>query len=207
MQTLALIARHPELDRNSFRDHYEKTHVPLALPLLGGLKRYVRNHVVASLLGDPPAFDVLTEFSYRDRDAFEGVLSRLSGSEGEVIAEDENRFMDKPRNVFFGVDKRAGEGVEDPQGAEKWALLLDRQSVSRMDAFEAFLRESFTGAHGWRLWGTHKIAAEPPLEAVAFVCFERGSVDVARLLESGSVLGLGDRVLRVDARVSVVSPH
>ena len=57
----AAIARHPALDRDSFRAHYEQQHVPLALPLLEGLTRYVRNHVVASLAGDSPGFDVLTE--------------------------------------------------------------------------------------------------------------------------------------------------
>ena len=211
MRTLALIARHPDLDRESFRGHYEQTHVPLALPLLEGLTRYVRNHVVSSLFGKSPTFDVLTEFSYRDPDAFQSVLARLSGPQGEVIAEDENRFMDKPKNVFFGVDKRAGEGLEDPPDTEKWALLMETQpggsGEGRMDSLEGFLREAFQGAQAWRLWGTRKIGAEPPVDAVAFAWFERGSIDVERLPEWPLFLGQGGHGLRVDACSSMDPPR
>ena len=207
MRTLALIARHPDLDRESFRSHYEQTHVPLALPLLEGLTRYVRNHVVSTLFGEPPAFDVLTEFSYRDPDAFESVLSRLSGPQGEGVAEDENRFMNKPKNVFFGVDARAGAGIEDPPGTEKWALLLEARPdgvrQGRLDAFEDFLQDTFARAQGWRLFGTRKVRAEPPVDAVAFVWLEPGTVDAQHLPEWASVLGQDGHGLRVDACSSV----
>ena len=203
MRTLALIARHPDLDRASFRGHYEQTHVPLALPLLEGLTRYVRNHVVSTLFGEPPVFDVMTEFSYRDPDAFESVLARLSGPQGEAIAADENRFMDKPKNVFFGVDPRAGEGPEDPPVAEKWALLLEPRpggaGEGRLDSLEGFLRDAFSEAEGWRLWSTHPIGAQPPVDAVAFVWLEPGAVDVEHLTGWDSILGKGGCALRVDA--------
>jgi uncharacterized protein (TIGR02118 family) len=195
MRTLALIARHPDLDRESFRSHYEQTHVPLALPLLGGLTRYVRNHLVSTLFGEPPGFD--------DREAFESGLARLSGPSGQAVAEDENRFMDKPRNVFFGVHERAGTGLEDPPGTEKWALLLkarpDGVREGRMDSFEGLLQDTFAGAPGWRLFDTRKIGAEPPVEAVAFVWLEPGNVDVERLPEWALILGQGGHALRVDA--------
>jgi len=208
MRTLALIARHPDLDRESFRGHYEQTHVPLALPLLEGLTRYVRNHVVSPLFGESPIFDVLTEFSYRDADAFEGVVARLSGPQGEAIAADELRFMDKPKNVFFGVDECAGEGLEDLPETEKWALLMERRPggalEGRMDSFAGFLQEGFAGAQGWRLWGTRKIGVEPPIEAVAFAWFKPGAIDVANLPELDLVLGQGGHLLRVDACSNMV---
>ncbi|MEE3325868.1 MAG: EthD domain-containing protein [Myxococcota bacterium] len=203
MRTLALIARRPELDRDSFRHHYEQEHVPLALPLLEGLTRYVRNHVVASLVGEPPAFDVLTEFSYRDSGAFEGVLDRLASPAGESIARDELQFMDKQKNVFFGVEAWAGSGAEDPPETEKVALLAMRrpedERKARMAHFEDFLQQTLVSAQGWRLWETRKMGSEPPVEAVAFVWFKPGAIDVAALADLDSVLGKAGTALRVDA--------
>lgn len=202
MRTLALIARHPALDRDSFRAHYEQQHVPLALPLLEGLTRYVRNHVVASLAGDSPGFDVLTEFSYRDSDAFDAVLARLGSPAGTAIAEDELQFMDKARNVFFSVEERSGSGSEDLVGMEKWALLAVRQSgeddstcVSRL---EGVLQEDLASAGAWRLWATRGLASEPPADAVAFLWCEPGTLHDQRLAAVASRLGRGGAVLQVE---------
>ncbi|MCH2187914.1 EthD domain-containing protein [Myxococcota bacterium] len=195
MRTLALIARHPGLDRNAFRSHYEHEHVPLALPLLEGLTRYVRNHVLSSIWGKEPSFDVLTEFSYRDAEAFEAVLNRLASPEGAEIAQDELRFMDKERNVFFGVEERDAWGSEDSANSHKVALLALRQSREgfehRISAFQDFLRERFSNTQGWTLWQTRALGAEPPVEAVAFVWFAPGSIDLSRFEGLDAVLGEG----------------
>jgi hypothetical protein len=68
IKTLALIKRRDGIDRVSFREHYETTHVPLALPVLEGLLRYARYHIESNVWGDF-RFDVLTAFWYRHKSA------------------------------------------------------------------------------------------------------------------------------------------
>ena len=205
MRTLALIARHRDLDRNAFRAHYEHEHVPLALPLLEGLSHYVRNHVLSSIWGKEPSFDVLTEFSYRDAEAFEAVLNRLASPEGAEIAQDELRFMDKERNVFFGVERRDARGVEGPAKSHKVALLALRQSREgfehRISVFQDFLRERSSNAQGWTLWQTRALGTEPPVEAVAFAWFAPGATDLTRIEGLDTFLGEGF-MLSVEERQS-----
>lgn len=195
MQILALIARRRDLDRNAFRKHYEQEHVPLALPLLEGLTRYVRNHVVSSVSGEEPGFDVLTEFSYRDAGAFEAVLNRLASKEGEGVAQDELRFMDKEKNVFFGVKRWAAWGAKKSAETQKVALLAARRPregyENRMSNFQDFLNRRFAKAQGWTLWETHSMGSEPPVEAVAFAWFAPGTIDLAQIEGLEAVLGQG----------------
>ena len=65
IKTLACLVRRPDLSREAFREHYEDTHVPLALGVFCDWQRYARNHVVdqvagaaGSLLIESPALDL-----------------------------------------------------------------------------------------------------------------------------------------------------
>src|SRR5262245_64437837 len=110
MKTLALIARRPDTSRDSFRDHYEDVHAPLAVrTLLEGTTRYVRNHLREELFGRP-GFDVVTAFWYRDAAAAISVMKRTESPAGEPILRDELTFMDKPANTFFAVAEHAMRG-------------------------------------------------------------------------------------------------
>ncbi len=105
VKVLALISRRADLSRDAFRAHYEEVHVPLAVPRLSGLVRYVRYHVTEELVGRP-TFDCLTEFCYRDRGAFDDTLTTLASDAGDDIRRDELVFMDKAVNTFFEIDGR-----------------------------------------------------------------------------------------------------
>lgn len=123
IKTLAFIERRPDLSREAFREHYESVHAPLALPLLEGLRRYVRYHVEEVLHGDVH-FDVLTAFWYRDESATNRIFEKLAGEEGAAIVEDEGRFMNREANRFFAVSERSwpprARGEREPtRGAEK----------------------------------------------------------------------------------------
>jgi uncharacterized protein (TIGR02118 family) len=132
IKTLAFIKRRPGSDRDAFRDHYETVHVPLALPLLEGLLRYVRYHVHSNRVGDF-AFDVMTAFSYRDKAATDGVFARLASSEGKPILDDELIFMDRPANRFFAISERSWQPGEE--GDEHLFVLVARpEGMSRFDA-------------------------------------------------------------------------
>lgn len=185
MRTLALIARRPEIERSRFREHYETVHVPLALPLLEGLTRYVRNHVIASMGESAPPFDVLTEFSYIDQNAFDALLGKLASPEGEDIARDEQTFMDKPSNVFFGVEPRGGSEIEASVGMEKVAILGRRTSGETRQDFSARwtseLDAAFGRATAWQHWQTEPMGSEVPMDMVSFAWFERASLEKSDL--------------------------
>ncbi len=131
IKTLSLLKRRPDLDRAAFRDHYETTHAPLALPLMTGLARYVRYHIEEDLRGTV-GFDVLSAFWYRDAEAVGAMMERLEGEEGEAIRADELEFMDKPGNTFFSVSERTlCEGEEGD--THVFVLVAKPESMSRYD--------------------------------------------------------------------------
>lgn len=139
IRTLSLIKRRPDLDRPSFREHYETVHAPLALPLMEGLERYVRYHVESTLAGEFD-HDVLTAFWYRDREATLAVFEALEGERGRAIQADELTFMDKAANVFFAVSER--RLVEGDEGSEPVFVLVRRpREMSRFDASARLSRD------------------------------------------------------------------
>ncbi len=139
IRTLALIKRRADLDRDAFREHYEGTHVPLARPLLSGLVRYVRYHVMAEPLGEL-GHDVLTAFWYRDADAAGRVLEVMNGEAGRAVREDELTFMEKSANNFFSVSER--RLVEGEEGDEHLFVLVRRPpDVTRFDASTRLVRD------------------------------------------------------------------
>jgi len=132
IKTLALIKRRSSIDRSAFREHYESVHVPLALPLLEGLSRYVRYHIETERFGDCD-FDVLTAFWYRDKAATDRVFARIEGDEGAAIRKDELEFMDKNGNRFFAVSERGWQPGEE--GDEHLFVLISRPvGMSRSDS-------------------------------------------------------------------------
>ena len=123
IKTLALIKRRSSTHRSAFREHYESVHVPLALPLLEGLSRYVRYHIETERFGDCD-FDVLTAFWYRDQASTDRVFARIAGDEGAVIRKDELEFMDKDENRFFAVSER--DWLAGEEGDQHLFVLVSR---------------------------------------------------------------------------------
>ncbi len=135
MKTLALIARRPDTTRDTFRDHYERVHAPLAVrTLLEGTTRYVRHHLREELYGRP-AFDVVTAFWYRDAAAAAEIMRRTERPVGEAIRRDELAFMDKPANTFFAVTERIVRGSEDRDPALAPIALVRRPASADSTPF------------------------------------------------------------------------
>lgn len=133
IRTIAFIARRADLTRARFRAHYEERHAPLARPHMGGLVHYVRNHV-----GDTTelGFDVISEFGYESRSAFEQIVARIASPAGDAVREDELRFMDKPVNTYFAAEVAAREGGARPlpgSRAKQLALARARDGETRAE--------------------------------------------------------------------------
>jgi len=125
MKSVCLISRRPDLSREAFREYYETRHALLGMKHFA-FEKYLRNHVVASSPVEVD-FDCLSEFWQED---LAGAYETMSGPIGDILREDERRFMDQPRiRAAASVETLVAgpeRGVE--RGAvHKQALLLARE--------------------------------------------------------------------------------
>jgi hypothetical protein len=104
LYSLAYIFRRPDLNRVEFRRHYETRHAPLAQALLPRFLHYVRNHVIDSA-GPMACPDSVSEFGFADEAQMREVRAILGDERGKPLLEDELRFMDKPKNRSFLIQR------------------------------------------------------------------------------------------------------
>lgn len=128
MKSIGLLPRRPDLSRAAFHDYYETRHAPLAIRHFPFAK-YVRNH----LLGDEAiGFDTISEFWARDISRLTGLMST---GVGEIMREDERRFMDQPRICSAATEERHLSGpprvVEVGSVIKEVALLSIAEGVDR----------------------------------------------------------------------------
>lgn len=98
---ILLVKRKPGLTHEEFRAHYEASHAPLARANLPWLRKYVRNFLTP-LPGRPePEYDCITEFWYDSMEDCEASRAFCQTPEGQVLAQDEERFMDRPAMLCY----------------------------------------------------------------------------------------------------------
>lgn len=122
MKSVCLLSHRPDLTREAFRDYYETRHALLGMKHFA-FRKYLRNHVVASSPSDVD-FDCLSEFWHDD---LAKAYEIMAGPTGDILREDERRFMDQPRiraaasveTLVAGPERGVERGV-----ARKQALLL-----------------------------------------------------------------------------------
>lgn len=95
IKLVLLIKRKASLSFEEFRQHYETTHAPLAVATLPHLRKYCRNYLEAFPGQDAPLFDCVTEFWFDDAEGLAATMKLTRSPEGQVLAEDEERFMDR----------------------------------------------------------------------------------------------------------------
>jgi len=139
MKTLGFIPRRADITRAAFREHYETQHAPLALRHIRVFAKYVRNHVVHALPREP-GFDCLPEFWFDTPEATATIGAWLASPAGEVLRQDEARFMDRARiasctvreRLLFGPERTVESGV-----TRKLGLALTRGASGAPPEFEA----------------------------------------------------------------------
>ena len=157
-QTVSLISRKVGSTRAEFRNYYETRHSVLGMKNFQ-FRKYLRNHVVAA----PPdaGFDVFSEFW---QDSVAGAYETMAGPIGDVMREDEARFMDRSvqraakshDRVVFGPPR----GV-DPTPTRKQILLLTRGSEIGAADFAAAAAK----------WGA-KLGESPPVGRIVRVALD-----------------------------------
>jgi len=129
-QVVLCLKRRPDLTHEEFRAHYENSHAPLAIRHMGHLvKDYQRYYPQCRLPTIDEAaegitqadreFDAITVLTFAneaDREEFFRIA--MSPGIGELFAEDEEKFLDRPKLVIHACD---GErAVRSPDGAIRW---------------------------------------------------------------------------------------
>jgi hypothetical protein len=107
---VALISRRPDLTPQQFRVHYEHEHAPLfhrSIPdaVADAIVWYSQDHSVALGRG-APAYDCVTEIGFADLAGVRTWSDWYLGPEGQVLRDDEERFMDVARRVVVVTEVR-----------------------------------------------------------------------------------------------------
>ena len=109
VKAVALITRKSGISREEFAKHYEEVHAPLALKHLPMIKRYLRNHVIDIPGAEGPDFDCVTEFWLDSMEDTLRVVEFLQSDAGQVIRDDEQKFLDSEKTVFFLADEKVSD--------------------------------------------------------------------------------------------------
>lgn len=137
IKTIAFIRRRADHTREAFREHYENGHAPLAVHHIRSFGRYVRNHVLEEIAGEP-WFDVATEFWFENGADAKNVMDVLESPVGVEIRADEASFMERERNTSVPVGERVVAGAEtDAELGEriKVDVFLSRPPGTSREAF------------------------------------------------------------------------
>ncbi len=104
--SIALLKARPGMTHDEFVDYYENHHVPLILSAAPTPSAYSRTYL------PPPAerrfeadFDVMTRLQFDDDAARQSWLAQVYAADSGV-AEDEERFLDRPHTRSWVVDER-----------------------------------------------------------------------------------------------------
>jgi uncharacterized protein (TIGR02118 family) len=146
----ALIKRKPGLSRAEFMEYYERSHAPLARKCFPQIVQYRRNFIDLNgaiiMPGMPePDFDSVTEIWYRDREAYDEMLSThfMKGVQ-ETIENDERNFLDQTMTRMIKLEEHGAKhrdadlrpSIGSPPGAglfKVMALLTCKPGLPRHD--------------------------------------------------------------------------
>jgi hypothetical protein len=129
-----LMKRKPELTHEQFREHFERSHAPMAQKYVGHLySEYRRNYMSEVWCGGDPrregsgygprewAWDLVSEWIMPDEAAFNEILRIMESPEiRKEFEEDEDRFIDRSATVMVPCVV-ADTGTGDGHAAPAWA--------------------------------------------------------------------------------------
>jgi hypothetical protein len=109
-KVVALIKKKPGMSKADFIAYYEANHAPLARKCFPQIVQYRRNFIdldnsIIMPGMEPPDFDSITEIWYRDREAYDEMLSThfMAGVQ-EIIEGDERNFLDQSMTRMLRVE-------------------------------------------------------------------------------------------------------
>ena len=107
VKVMLFVQRKEGLSREEFAARYESGHVPLVLSVLPLLRKYTRNYVDEAPWGFEPDFDAITEFWFDSAEDMEATKKWAQTEEGQVLARDEEVFMNRSSMRVLLVEEEA----------------------------------------------------------------------------------------------------
>lgn len=114
VKTISLLKAKAGLTPDEFFHYYETKHAPLIRSLFPSLLDYRRNYIdhsktIAATDGSFSDCDVITELWFTDQAAYQNFIFKVIETQvGDMIAADEEEFLDRGKSRHFVVKERAG---------------------------------------------------------------------------------------------------
>ncbi len=99
IKALAFIHKKNNFSDNDFKDYYEKNHAPLAVSLLT-FEGYERNYISAEINPLYSSLGSISIFHYESIESLKIIEEKMSSNEGDILREDELKFMNVKKNYF-----------------------------------------------------------------------------------------------------------
>lgn len=106
VKLIGLLKRKKGLTPEEFSRYWHDQHAPLVMKLLPQVKKYVQNHAVRLPGGGEPELDGIGELWYDNLEAWKETADFYRSDKGKVIWEDEDKFIDRSKLVFFLADEK-----------------------------------------------------------------------------------------------------
>lgn len=99
IKALAFIHKKNDFSDNDFKDYYEKNHAPLAKSLLT-FEGYERNYISTEINPLYSSLGSISIFQYQSIESLNIVEEKMSSNVGDILREDELKFMNVEKNYF-----------------------------------------------------------------------------------------------------------
>ena len=100
IKALAFIHKKTGLSDIDFRTYYENSHAPLASSLLT-FEGYERNFINSKFNQSYESLGSISIFKYQSMRSLDVIGEQMQSSKGDILREDELKFMDVPKNFFI----------------------------------------------------------------------------------------------------------
>ncbi|MEE9202237.1 MAG: EthD domain-containing protein [Dehalococcoidia bacterium] len=101
VKLIGLLKRKPGMTMEEFSRYWEEEHGPLVAKVFPGVTRYIQNHPAKLSGGGEPQVDGVVELWFGDLESFRAASDFYRGDKGKVIRDDEEKFIDRTKMVFF----------------------------------------------------------------------------------------------------------
>ena len=139
IKALAFIHKMDGLSDDDFKDYYENQHAPLASSLLS-LEGYERNYVNSELNPLYKSLGSISIFKYQSMESLDVVGEQMSSDAGDILRNDEVKFMNVPKNYF--VLTQSDQLTEMEFNKKIFYSVRDMENLNLLDSYDGIKKIS-----------------------------------------------------------------
>ena len=127
------------LSDDDFRDYYENQHAPLASSLLS-FESYERNYINSELNPLYKSLGSISIFKYQSMESLNVIEKRMSSDAGDILRNDEVKFMNVPKNYF--ILTQSDQLTEMEFNKKIFYSANDSENLNLLDAYDGIIKIS-----------------------------------------------------------------